>query len=243
MDFSQRTISGLFKTLAQAAQNWSLTVIIRAATVINSESAKLKGGGLDSNTNWQQLRPLVLGSLCAVILGSHQITPATGLTPEMVKKAEEVLMPLGKQWVPHHLEIAYVILAAALGLDEDVCRKEGLQIIDARTVGPDEAVRIGFCRKGIPPEHVERMARDGRLLTVRMAPDREDERLGLGENQDGSVLYEVERVEQQVSEKIAYKVFAVWVPTTRTPSINIGAVVDRVACDQEDGSSVDAFII
>lgn len=240
---SKSTIPELFKTLAQAAPTWSITVIMQAAAVINAESGNFKGGGVSNDTEWQQLRPLVLGSLFASMIGSHEISPATGLSPNIIKQGENLLMSLRSKWEPHHVEMAYVILAAALGLDENVCMKEGLQIIAAKTAAPDEVVRIGFCRKGITQEHIKKMAEKGRLLTVRMAPDRDDEGLSLNENLDGSVLYEVERVDEQVDGKPGFRVFAVWIPTIRTPSSHIGAVVDMAAGARDDWMSVDAFIV
>lgn len=81
-----------------------------------------------------------------------------------------------------------------------------------------------------------------RVLTVRVGPERKHVLSDSSQDDHGSILYEIEKADEEMDSKLVYRVFGVWVPTFSAREEVIGAELDMSASSSGyDGS--DAFIL
>ena len=192
--------------------------------------------------DWTQFRPFCESILGVLLLEQHVVWKASGQPASEMEGAKGFQETIARLSSSQRHELIHRLITAALGLDEDVCQSHGLQIMIAADIPPHSSERVGLCRNDFDLGQAKQMAAHGELLTVRLAPERDDSEADWLENADGSVLYEVEKLQQRMHGRPAYRVVGVWIPAIRTSSSLIGAVVD-MAAGTKNAEMADAFIV
>ena len=217
-----------FPTLAAAVPGWAITTMQKAtypAVSLNSDALELPG-----DNSWETWRQIGLAALTILLLEDHEMYQGRGR--DMIRKdleskewAVDTLKEAPKRWknMPWRHELAYSLVTTALGRDYEVCKRFQLQLMASAPNLPGSPVWVGLCRINIDLGYVRELSGRDRILTVCINP-KEDFRdfdldiHDLYRNSDGTILYDLIKLDRRLEDRPIYEVFGVWVPTTASPT-------------------------